>query len=348
MYRLIKKGQSGAYLQSGAAPLMPTFPKNMDLGTLNTQLQTIKSGLPEIPIRKSSQNLLGKLGNFTSNSNIPTSSIGNLGSTALNSFLKPAEDKASQIGSTIIQGVGDVASAINPVIGAAVKLFGSVVNVAGPNIKGNTSKELTDQSSSYGGEAKLDNKKFGLFGLGAASKYKNKVANREINRMNTEQILKKAQETNLAAATSVQNKANKYNLSTSGGWQQTGGVRFGKSGIKYDTSFCKKVLEFKSGGKMNVIPSGALHAHKHGISSEELDGNITKKGIPVVYYDGGEVNQAAEIEKNEIIFTKEITDKLEALRKKGTVEASIEAGKLLTTQILYNTQDNTGLIQTIN
>nr|DAT77875.1 MAG TPA: hypothetical protein [Caudoviricetes sp.] len=44
---------------------------------------------------------------------------------------------------------------------------------------------------------------------------------------------------------------------------------------------------------------------------------ITKKGIPVVAdKENGEIEQQAEIEKEEIIFRLEVTKKLEELEKK--------------------------------
>lgn len=110
----------------------------------------------------------------------------------------------------------------------------------------------------------------------------------------------------------------------------------------------KTIQAFQNGGKMNVIPDGALHARKHTIDDEELNGSITNKGIPIISKeDGGEVVQHAEIERDEIIFTLEVTKKLEELSKKGTDEAAIEAGKLLVEEILFNTDDRTGLINTI-
>ena len=98
---------------------------------------------------------------------------------------------------------------------------------------------------------------------------------------------------------------------------------------------------FKQGGSMNVIPEGSLHARLHHM--EDADG-LTKKGIPVVDNNG---NQQAEIELNEIIFRKEVTDKLEELAKDGSAEAAIEAGKLLVEEIFENTDDRTGLIEQI-
>lgn len=96
--------------------------------------------------------------------------------------------------------------------------------------------------------------------------------------------------------------------------------------------------EFKEGGKFNLIPEGALHARKHNMDVE----GITPKGIPVVSHsEGGEIEQQAEIEREEIIFRLEVTKKLEELAKDGSDEAAIEAGKLLVEEILYNTIDNT-------
>lgn len=102
--------------------------------------------------------------------------------------------------------------------------------------------------------------------------------------------------------------------------------------------------KFKDGGKVNVIPEGALHARLHHM---DLD-NITKKGIPVVVQkEGGEVEQQAEVERNEIIFSLSVTQKLEELCKDGSDEAAIEAGKILVKEILENTVDNTGLLNEI-
>lgn len=107
------------------------------------------------------------------------------------------------------------------------------------------------------------------------------------------------------------------------------------------------IPEFQNGGSINVIPDGALHARKHNM---DVDG-ITKKGIPVVSEKDGEIEQQAEIEKEEIIFRLEVTQKLEELEKKfysdestqeEKDECALEAGKLLVSEILYNTQDNTG------
>ena len=96
--------------------------------------------------------------------------------------------------------------------------------------------------------------------------------------------------------------------------------------------------EIEETNQKNLIPEGALHKNKHHMEYTE---GLTQKGIPVIDNEG---EQQAEIELDEIIFTLEVTKKLEELYKEGTDEAAIEAGKLLVKEILFNTDDRTGLI----
>ena len=130
-----------------------------------------------------------------------------------------------------------------------------------------------------------------------------------------------------------------------------------KNKVNHKIELAKKAIEpytvleepeitlFEEGGKFNLLPEGALHARKNNMDMND----ITDKGIPVVSFDeGGEITQHAEIENSEIIFHKEVTDKLEDFWKKhkeGDETAAIEAGKLLMHEILENTQDNVGLLQ---
>lgn len=109
---------------------------------------------------------------------------------------------------------------------------------------------------------------------------------------------------------------------------------------------------FKQGGQMNVIPEGSLHAHKNHMEGAGKD--FTAKGIPVMTADGKE--QVAEIEKNEIVFNKEVTNFIEENYKKfysdevsssEKDELAIKAGKRLVKEILKNTDDRTGLIEEV-
>jgi len=108
------------------------------------------------------------------------------------------------------------------------------------------------------------------------------------------------------------------------------------------------------GGKINVIPEGALHAHKNNYDGD-LGDQVTNKGIPVITYeDDGKIVQHAEIEHSEIIFNKDVTDKLEAWFKEynetesSTKKAELETkcGKFLSEEILENTEDRVGLLNT--
>ena len=99
---------------------------------------------------------------------------------------------------------------------------------------------------------------------------------------------------------------------------------------------------------MNVIPEGALHARKNNMEGAGED--FTSKGIPVVDNNG---EQQAEIEKNEVIFNKDLTDFLEENMKKYNEEGAdkdaiaIKVGKRLAKELLTNTDDRTGLIDDI-
>ena len=100
----------------------------------------------------------------------------------------------------------------------------------------------------------------------------------------------------------------------------------------------------------NVIPEGALHAHKHHMENAEKK---KKKGIPVVDNKG---EQQAEVEREELILSLEVTQELESLYKQYNEETSKDkkdkyaeqAGELLVYQIIHNTDDRINLIKSIN
>lgn len=148
----------------------------------------------------------------------------------------------------------------------------------------------------------------------------------------------------------LQNSSNpsyqlKTQVLTSGGYN----AMSGKNGAKlYNLQEAKRILSnrlqsFKNGGAVNVIPDGALHKNRHHLEDiDEKFEDVTTKGIPVITEaKNGDIIQQAEVEKEEIIFNLEVTKKLEELMEKDTDEAAIEAGKLLTDEILRNTIDNT-------
>lgn len=135
-------------------------------------------------------------------------------------------------------------------------------------------------------------------------------------------------------------------------------AKVGKQGMKFPEleearmilNSLNKPQKFQLGGKMNLLPDGELHARKHDIEKydKDLEGKITKKGIPVVTNDG---TQTAEIEKEEWVLRKEFTDKIESLYKQykdtNSDEIAIEAGKLVCFELLKNTDDRSKLIKSI-
>lgn len=224
--------------------------------------------------------------------------------------------------------------------------------------------------SSYGGtQATVDDaltksgKKYGLFSGGARNKANKQIHNAQMQQVKMGNIADEAQMVFAASNNPLLGLGTQLQLN--GGYQQNT-VRAGKSGLKMDRDFAKRVVKlskgqkekrkkiqeeagFKNGGAVNVIPDGALHAHKHHLENvDEKFEDVTSKGIPVITEEkGGDIKQHAEVEREEIIFNLEVTKQLEKLMQDGSDEAAIEAGKLLVYEILENTVDNTGLLNTV-
>lgn len=230
--------------------------------------------------------------------------------------------------------------------------------------------------SSYGGtQATVDDaltksgKKYGLFSGGARNKANKQIHNAQMQQVKMGNIADEAQMAFAASNNPLLGLGTQLQLN--GGYQQNT-VRAGKSGLKMDKDFAKRVVKlsegkkskaqkiqeearmeevagFKNGGTVNVIPDGALHAHKHHLEDvDEKFEEVTTKGIPVITEEkGGDIKQHAEVEREEIIFNLEVTKQLEKLMQDGSDEAAIEAGKLLVYEILENTVDNTGLLNTV-
>lgn len=230
--------------------------------------------------------------------------------------------------------------------------------------------------SSYGGtQATVDDaltksgKKYGLLSGKARNKANQQIHNAQMQQSKMSNIADEAQMAFAASNNPLIGLGTQLQLN--GGYQQSA-VRAGKSGLKMDREFAKRVIKlsngkkskakkiqeevrmeevagFKNGGAVNVIPDGALHAHKHHL--EDVDGKfeeVTTKGIPVITEEkGGDIKQHAEVEREEIIFNLDVTKQLEKLMQDGSDEAAIEAGKLLVHEILENTVDNTGLLKTV-
>lgn len=121
----------------------------------------------------------------------------------------------------------------------------------------------------------------------------------------------------------------------------------------------KEVFKFQLGGKIidpskNIIPDGALHKNRNHLSehNEELQDQITEKGIPVVSEDKeGNIIQHAEVEVGEVIFNLANTEIIEGYWKQyqetGDESIAIECGKFLTKELLHNTVDKAGIKNTV-
>lgn len=226
------------------------------------------------------------------------------------------------------------------------------------------------QGSAYGGSmAKVDDaltksgKKYGAFSGKARRKANAQIAEAKRQQNLVSDINQEAQDA--FAASNYRGIGLRNELALSGGYRNMAVGRNGMKILDVESQWAREVLtkakirpkekleeqppKFAEGGTVNVIPDGALHAHKHHLEdiSPEYE-QVTSKGIPVVTEEeGGKLKQHAEIERNEIIFRLEVTKKLEELMKDGSNDAAIEAGKLLAHEIINNTVDNTGLMEVV-
>jgi len=177
---------------------------------------------------------------------------------------------------------------------------------------------------------------------------RNKVMRTDSENAAKKNILNRNNQNMTASSNSMQDVANKNRQRLSGGRRTN--ILAAKQGIKLkDLRKIKKdvlirISKKEQEAKVNVIPSGALHARKNNLP-EEVAKHVTNKGIPVITQEGKKIIQHAEIEHSEIIFYKEVTNKLEAFLKKGDDKAAIEAGRLLVFEILENTEDNVGILE---
>ena len=249
---------------------------------------------------------------------------------------------------------------------------------------GGTVDDLTKAASKAG-------KKYGLFSAKAKNKANQVIADATSKQNTMESISNAAQDQRIAAQSMGEQAGLAYQRMLEGGYDQKytyaakqGGIlewnpvetlewqpqielnwelpTFKEGGNLEFFEELEWIPEFKEGGKTkesdipeieettqkNVIPEGALHKNKHHMEHAE---GLTKKGIPVIDEDG---EQQAEIEHSEIIFTLEVTKKLEeyyeifyseSTSNKEKEQAALETGKLLVYQILENTEDRTGLIE---
>lgn len=244
-----------------------------------------------------------------------------------------------------------------PGVSMLVGMFG------GRTAKSYKSAEIDQMTNAYGGSVAdinaaqaLSGKR--MLGTGKANKFI-REQNRVNNLITDISLESKLRKSNSAGDTYLSQNQNKYAGYTPQLLLSKKGMKFPELDVarsiinSWTVRSTEEPQKFQLGGKMNLIPEGALHARKHNLEkvNPELEGQITSKGIPVVAQGEGGVIQQAEIEKEEVIFRKEFTDELERLYKQYQDDSSddiaIEAGKLICYELLKNTDDRSGLIKSI-
>jgi len=100
-----------------------------------------------------------------------------------------------------------------------------------------------------------------------------------------------------------------------------------------------KLVNFRAGGSLSVIPKGVYHGRKNELGD---------KGIPVVIEkEGGELEKIAEIEHNELILRKVVTEEVEKrtsiFRENPKDKDNLfMLGALVFNEVTKNTVDNQG------
>lgn len=316
---------------------------------------------------------------FSSASGLAAGGIG-LTNLALD-VLDPVKKSKIESGANIALGVGGLAAtaaipAAGPFIAAAILAANAVGHLTGQKTENFTAnRELLAQAgSSYNSSVNnilkaesLAGQRYSGYNSGGRHKADSNIYTGSQEQEGLEKVLSNVGSLRDILASTTGLVSQQRELESNGGFQN---VYAGKEGtvlnkISYIDEaptyineapsiieeFQDQLQSFKEGGSFNIIPEGALHARLHHM--EDAD-NLTKKGIPVVDNNG---EQQAEIERNEIIYRISVTKKLEELLKqyendkysqKEKDQFAIEAGKLLVQETLYNTVDNTGIIDQIN
>lgn len=294
------------------------------------------------------------------------------GMTSTDAFL--SSDTLATAGAGIGMAFGPIGAGVGALLGAGVGAINSAFGSTTRDLHKDT-RVFQQMGSSYGGTSSaVDDakekagKKYGLFSKGAKREAELEIWKADSQQIELGRVAADATEKQ-QLQTSMHNTALTRYMNQFMGTYSPKNLRAAKHGAKLVSdkqlqqirNIAKRaykpeawtveieevsidIPEFKDGGKMNIIPTGALHANLNHMDQK----GITKKGIPVISEEeGGEIIQHAEIERNEIIFNIDVVNKLEEYMKENSEESALKAGKLLTKEILYNTKDFTGLINEI-
>lgn len=323
-----------------------------------------------------SNNLVNNVSNkITKAINSPANSIIGLGGTMIESGLgalgvKQADPSSMSLAERSIGTAANLASFI-PGVGTAasavLKGFDIFNRHAGRDVKKMGTDSTMDNAYSFNSGSTVGRVSF--LGRLAGKGRKYDALNREADTQNLKGNFATAKsrtenEIGLNTAYAV-DSLNRQNLM---GTANTN-ILSAKKGAYIDPAYLKKLanqitievkveispqdIEDNVSESQNVIPEGAFHSRLNKLP-EEIAQHVTNKGIPVITEENGKVVQHAEIERQEIIFHKEATDKIEELFKQYEKaegdekdKIAILCGKYLTSQILENTKDNANLINNV-
>ncbi len=285
--------------------------------------------------------------------------------------------QSEAIDSAVHMASGALMKSGNPYLmaaGAALEGANFLTKAGGQTVQG---FDVDIDSSGYGGLGHMESSSsrdfgamIGLGGIFGQGKLKAKLARRNEKLKQALVAADIAEEQSFqqeARANSIENVIENNKIALNGGLSTS--VLAAKSGGRLNRlKHFRKVVKAENGAKLkkvevseeaSVIPEGALHKNKHNL---ELDG-ITAKGIPVITVDNDadtftEIKQQedtivihAEVEKEEVIFSKELTDFVEDKRKEwhdsNSNDILEEVGKRVTKELLFNTNDNADLIKTL-
>ena len=218
----------------------------------------------------------------------------------------------------------------------------------------------SDSLAEFEDAGDVSGKKYGLLSRRQLRKANDQIAEAQRQQDIMTDIAQEAEDAQLASNNPL--LQNRLQMSRTGGFQATA---VGEKGMKLESNlyWARQLLSrmakaqntaqlYKDGGKMNIIPTGALHKELHHIDQD----NITKKGIPVVTDNNGQIEQQAEIEKEEWILNAKQSNQIEELRDKYNAsideqeknQIAIEAGKIIVDELLYNTVDKGKLLKQVS
>lgn len=254
-----------------------------------------------------------------------------------------------------LTGVGTVLQLINGFGGKKTNTF-----EANEEANEQIGSSYSDSLAEFEDAGDISGKKYGLFSRRQMRKANDQIAEAQRQQDIMTDIAQEAEDAQLASNNPL--LQNRLQMSRTGGFQATA---VGEKGMKLESNlyWARQLLSrmakaqstaqlYKDGGKMNIIPTGALHKELHHIDQD----NITKKGIPVVTDNNGQIEQQAEIEKEEWILNAKQSNQIEELRDKYNAsideqeknQIAIEAGKIIVDELLYNTVDKGKLLKQVS